>query len=111
MGQSGEQGALKCIYANLQSLFSKKSEIEITLQNSPVDVMLFSEIWISEEHHDAELFIKGFQKPFVDPQVRGGACGYIRNGIDFMTVNPPHPGKQSIWFTIKTKVNLKRLYC
>ena len=59
------------MYANLQSFLDKKPEIEIKIAEENFDLLFFTEIWITEQHHDCELFIPGFQRPVLDPRVRG----------------------------------------
>ena len=49
MGDGPQDHVLKCLYGNLQSLNSKKREIELRLTECDYDILLFTEVWINEE--------------------------------------------------------------
>ena len=89
VGQCGERSYLKCLYANLQSLINKRNEIKLRLDQESFDMMFFTEIWINENIDESELFIPGFQTPFIHPKASGGAAVYIRDGIVVSKVSPP----------------------
>ena len=97
------------MYTNLQSFISKKNEVLMRISNEKFDMLCFTEIWIGENHHQSELHLPGFQAPLIDPHIRGGACVYLRDGIDYFVIDPPDKISQSVWFHIKTENNIKRL--
>ena len=94
----------------MQSLLSKKKEIEQRVKDHDFDLMFFTEVWTDEHIDDSEYFIPGFQKPIVDPNLRGGACVYIRDGIEFLLIEPPSKVKESVWFVVSTNDSINRLY-
>ena len=110
MGDDKRPVQLKCLYANLQSLFSKKHEIEALLDHQDYDLLFFTEIWIKPDFNAADFSIQGFQTPIVDPHIRGGACIYVRNELDFYIVEPPMKTEQSTWLVIKTSQGIPRLH-
>ena len=110
MGQNTKRNEINCLYANLQSLISKKREIELKLDQENFHLLFFNEIWISEDFDYNEFSLKSFQKPIVDPNFRGGSCIFVREGIDFRVIKPPRPVKESVWIMIKTSDNVKRMY-
>ena len=73
---------LKCLYTNLQSLHSKRKEIELYLQENKVDLMFFTECWITEDHHVSEYSFDGFQT-VVCKKHRGAPFIYIRDYISY----------------------------
>ena len=101
---------LKCIYSNVQSIFNKKNEIELYILENHVDVMFFTECFITDNYDASEYFFEGFQPPVVYKKNRGGACIYIRNGLRFHEVSPPNCLEDSAWIVISTKNSIKRLY-
>ena len=100
---------LKCLYTNLQSLHSKRKEIELYLQENKVDLMFFTECWIAEDHHVSEYSFDGFQT-VVCKKNRGGSCIYIRDHISYYEVDPPAKTNDSCWIVTSTKNDVKRLY-
>ena len=110
MGDGAEEHMLNCLYGNLQSLNNKKREIELKLTNCDYDLLLFTEVWINEEMQECEYNISGFQEPVIDPNIRGGACIYVKQGLDFYAVQPPTKMNESAWIVIKTRDNINRLY-
>ena len=101
---------LKCVYANIQSLINKKHEVEQYVLDEQPDMLFFTECFITEDHAASEYTITGFQNPVVFMKNRGGACIYVRSGINFCEVLPPIPTNDSAWITINTEDNIKRLY-
>ena len=69
-----------------------------------------TEVWINNSHDISELLLPGFQSPLLDPKARGGACIYVRNGLQFAPVFPPHISSESVWIQLKTSDNISRLY-
>ena len=108
MGQSLQ--SLKCIYANLQSIFSKKHDIDVYLDKNNIDIMMFTECWINNDHLVSEYLFSGFQPPTVALKNRGGSCIYVRNEISYTEIKPPSPMEDSCWIVIKTENNKDRLY-
>ena len=107
----GYSRQLKCVSANIQSIFNKKQEIELyAKENNAKDILFFTESFITESHSVSEYLIDGFQPPVVCMKNRGGACGFIRNDIIFSEVCVPNPTEDSVWFSIKTEDNVNRLY-
>ena len=100
---------LKCIYANLQSIFSKKQEIEILLRESKLDILFFTECFITEGHDISEYQFPGFQS-FVAMKYRGGSCIYVQNDLPAYAVQPPNAVEDSAWVVITTREGTKRLY-
>ena len=89
---------------------NKKREIELLISQEIFDILLFTEIWIGDGHDASEIFLPGFQAPIIDPKIRGGACAFVRSGLNFYTVEPPQKVTESIWFCINTIDNIRRLY-
>ena len=110
MGDGPQDHVLKCLYGNLQSLNSKKREIELRLTECDYDILLFTEVWINEEMQACEYSFSGYQEPVIDPSIRGGACIYVKQGLEFFTVQPPMKMSESVWIVIKTRENINRLY-
>ena len=110
MGENSQPVVLECLYANVQSLLSKKKEIEQLTEVQEFDILLFTEVWIDEEHQDFELYIRGYQNPSIDRNCRCGACVYVREGLDYINVEPPYRMKESVWICVKTSNNVERLY-
>ena len=42
--------------------------------------------------------------------MRGGACVFVRTGLDFTIIKPPNITQESIWISIKTHDKINRLY-
>ena len=110
MGDCSENYELNCLYGNLQSLNSKKKEIELRTKNCAYDLLLFTEIWINDKNQACEYTIPGFQDPVIDPNIRGGAGIYVREGMEFFVVQPPNKVNESVWIVLKTRDNVNRLY-
>ena len=110
MGQHSKIAELKCLYANLQSFLNKKHEIEIRIASEAPDILFFTEIWYDDRYNSSENILENFQAPIISPNIRGGACAFVRNGLNFIPVEPPHKTSDSVWFTIKTLDNVNRLY-
>ena len=109
MGESIQK--LNCFYSNVQSLLSKKGEIEAHLKSNPRDLLFFSECWLStDEHFPVHYSIDGFQLPVVCSKARGGTCIYVSNELKYQVVFPPNPIEDSCWIVIETSNRLKRLY-
>ena len=104
-----DQITLKCLYANLQSIFNKKKEIEIYLKDNPKDLMCFTECFINEEYQPCEYNLDGYQC-FVAMKNRGGACIYVKEHLSCYEVNPPAKTEDSCWIVMKTKNYKKRVY-
>ena len=102
--------SLKCVYANVQSIFNKKKEIELYLDENKIDIMMFTECWINKDHSSSEYSFSEFQPPIVAKKNRGGTCIYVRNQISYIEVKPPYPIEDSCWVTVKTENNIERLY-
>ena len=66
------------------------------LDSEAIDILFFTEIWISELHHDTEITLPGYQSPIIDPNRRGGACVYLRDNIEFTRVIPPYRLQESV---------------
>ena len=75
MGQSVQ--ALNCLYANVQSLLNKKSEIELAVAQTYYDLLFFTEVWIPEEAVSTDYYLEGYQTPVICAKARGGTCIYI----------------------------------
>ena len=105
-----EPELIKCLYSNLQSFVNKRDEIVLRISENDYDLLFFTEIWIGDQHHESELHLPGFQKLIVDPQVHGGACIFVRSGIDFTVVKPPYAMNESVRLCVNTKDNVRRLY-
>ena len=101
---------LTCIYSNLQSLLSKKKEIEHFLDTNKVHLMFFTECWVDETHQPIELYIPGFQEPIIHLKKRGGACIYVSDTLAFEEVTPPNKVEDSVWLKISTEDKTTRLY-
>ena len=71
MGECIEDNMLSGLYGNLQSLISKKPEIELRLKNKPYDLLMFTEVWLDCNSKQREYFIYGYQGPVIDPAIRG----------------------------------------
>ena len=99
----------KCLYSNVQSIFNKKAEIEVYLGNFEIDIMLFTECFITEDHSSSEYSFTGYQA-FVALKNRGGSCIYVKNSVPCYEVSPPDQTEDSCWVVIPTKNNVKRLY-
>ena len=106
----GSFHTIKCVYSNLQSIFSKKTEIELYLTENEVDILFFTESWIDENHDAREYQINGFQDPVVTLKTRGGSSIFVKNGFNFVELQPPLPMEDSRFISIKTKNNIDRLY-
>ena len=72
--------------------------------------MFFTEVWTDEHINDSEYFIPCFQKPIVDPNLRGDVCVYIKHGIEFLLIEPTTTVKESVWFVVNTNDSINRLY-
>ena len=111
MGKYREESNLNAICANLQSFSNKKREIELLVAAESYDLLFFTEIWYNVEQHDtSELFLGGFQCPLISPARRGGACAFIREGLNFIPVEPPEKVSESVWFSMQTIDKANRLY-
>ena len=110
MGFNQRPNKLKCLYANLQSLINKKKEIEMYLENDPCDILFFTEIWVESGIDESEICIDGYQSPIIDYHSRGGTCVYVKNGLNYSTVEPPIKMEQSVYLVIRTSNNVSRLY-
>lgn len=108
MGQSVQ--ALNCLYANVQSLLNKKSEIELAVAQTYYDLLFFTEVWIPEEAVSTDYYLEGYQTPVICAKARGGTCIYIKTGLSYSEVHPPNPVNESSWITVMTGNNRKRLY-
>ena len=100
---------LSCTYANVQSIFNKKREIELYISENNIDILLFTETFICNHHDPSEYFLQDFQCfPFF--KNRGGSCIYVRNRVSCYQVFPPNTCNDSVWIVIKTQDSRKRLY-
>ena len=100
---------LKCVYANLQSIFNKKHEIEEYIEETKIDMMFFTESFINDDHQPVEYDFIGYQC-FVAKKQRGGACIYAKNSLSPYEIQPPNKTEDSCWVVINTKNYVKRLY-
>ena len=98
------------MYANVQSFLSKKKEIEEYIADKKFDILLFTEVWLTEEHSTAEYLLPGFQSPTVDFKARGGTMIFVRENVLFYEVFPPEKCSESSWIVIQTENGTKRLY-
>ena len=110
MGQRAKDVEINCLYANLQSLMNKKREIELKLDNENFKLLFFTELWVSADMDANEYALKGFQKPVVEPNIRGGAGIFVKEGLEFTVIKPPRPVKESVWILMRTSDNVKRIY-
>ena len=110
MGYNSELNEIKCAYANLQSFCNKKREIELYLCRESIDILFFTEVWLTEEHHSSEIVLPGFQTPIIDLNARGGACAFVKENLDYIKIAPPCNVRESVWFSMKTKDGVTRLY-
>ena len=99
-----------CLYSNIQSFHSKKREIELYLAQNRLDMLFFTEIWLGDQHHESEFSLSNFQSPIIDRNQRGGACAFVRAGLNYVPQTPPYTVKESVWFSVKTANNITRLY-
>ena len=89
MGEHSRQPQLICMYANVQSLLSKKAEIEVRINDQYFDLMFFTEVWIDQSKDTSEFMLKGYQSPVISFCSRGGACVFVKTGLSFMTDDSP----------------------
>lgn len=80
------------------------------LKECSYDLLLFTEVWIGDDMQECEYSIPGFQTPIVDPNMRGGACIYVREGLEYYAVQPPIKMQESVWIVIKTREHINRIY-
>ena len=97
---SESDNILNCMYANLQSIFNKKSEIEIYIKENKIDIMFFTECFINIDHDQSEYSFPGYQN-FVAMKNRGGSCMYVKNSISCYEIHPPNQTEDSCWIVIK----------
>ena len=98
------------MYSNVQSFLSKKSEIEAIVAENNFEILFFTEVWLTEDHSDCEISIKGFQAPVICKKNRGGTCIFVKEDIPFYEVTPPNPCEDSSWIVINSRNNVKRVY-
>ena len=98
-----------CVYANVQSIFNKKTEIEIYNKDNWLDIMFYTESFISDEHHASEYNFNGYQC-FTAKRPRGGVAIYVKNNISCHELNPPNKAEDSTWLIMNTFNNIKRVY-
>ena len=98
--RNGGHKWVKTFYTNVQSFLSKKKEIEIYLSENNVDILFFTEAWITEEHGDSVISLIGFQSPIISRKSRGGTCIFVKESISFYEVNPPNQCEDSSWIVI-----------
>ena len=100
---------ITCLYANIQSVFNKKKEIELYIRENPKDLMCFTECFITEDHCKSEFMFNGYQC-FVAMKNRGGACVYVSEKLNCCEVRPPNRSEDSCWVVMKTKNMINRIY-
>ena len=100
---------MKCAYANLQSIFNKKREIEVYIKDYNADIMFFTECWITDEHDESEYSLAGFQN-YISMKNRGGSCIFTRYHVNTYEVFPPNKCEDAVWIVIKTAQNVSRVY-
>ena len=79
------------------------------LRESKLDLLFFTECFITEDHEISEYQFPGFQS-FVAMKSRGGSCIYVQNDLPAYAVHPPNAVEDSTWVVITTKEGTKRLY-
>ena len=101
---------LNCVYSNVQSFISKKSEIQNYLKHHDVDLVLLTETWMTQTHGESEFHLEGYQKPVTTFNNRGGTSFYVKNGIKFYEPVIPNRFTESSCLVINTDQNISRIY-
>ena len=79
------------------------------MRESKLDILFFTECFITEGHDISEYQFPGFQS-FVAMKYRGGSCIYVQNDLPAYAVQPPNAVEDSAWVVITTREGTKRLY-
>ena len=90
------------MHANVQSLLSKKAEIEVRINDTCFDLLFFTEVWLDQSKDNSEFMFKGYQSPVINFCGSSGACVFVKTGLSFIVDEPPYKVEQSVWVSTKT---------
>ena len=86
---STPNNVLKLVYSNVQSIFNKKSEIELYIKENNPDMLMLTECFMTLDHHSSEYNFDGYHC-FVHMKNRGGACIYVKNNFSCYEIFLPN---------------------
>ena len=86
--------------ANIQSLKNKLPEIQNFSDKYRIDILIFTETWITPEHHMIEIKLKGYQQPMCHIRKYGGVVVYVREGLAFKQLFTKSECNDAVWFEL-----------